>query len=290
VVAGGVSVLWASVFADGPGGGNPCPVVLGCAGWTVDQMQAAAARLHCETVFVLPPEAGGDLRLRYFVPLHEMEMCVHATVAAVVLLARAGRLRHTPAAVETPLGVRRVDWDSAGSRATVEQFAPRMADEADGQRDRVLAALRLEPGVLAPEVGPIRSVSTARPKLMVPVRDEDSLDRLDPDFSLLWQVCDDLQVTGFYPFTGPARGADAAARQFPRRAGFDEDPATGVAACALGAYLAAYHRPRLQPGWHRWTVAQGRAMGRPSLITAEALVADDGQVTATRVGGHLASP
>ena len=69
-------------------------------------MQAQAAAYGHETVFVLPPADGGDLRLRYFVPRHEMEMCVHATVAATVLLGRAGRLTRDPAAVETPLGTR----------------------------------------------------------------------------------------------------------------------------------------------------------------------------------------
>ena len=55
-------------------------------------MQAAAAAFGHETCFVLAPtsaaegEAGADVRLRYFVPRHEMEMCVHATVAASVLL------------------------------------------------------------------------------------------------------------------------------------------------------------------------------------------------------------
>lgn len=66
------------------------------------------------------------------------------------------------------------------------------------------------------------------------------------------------------------------------RAGYDEDPATGVAACALGACLA---RDRLA-GWHRVRIARGRAMGRSSIIDAEAHV-ESGAVTATRVGGHM---
>lgn len=39
-------------------------------------------------------------------------------------------------------------------------------------------------------------------------------------------------------------------------------------------------------GWNTWTIAQGRAMGRPSLITAESRRTPDG-VTATRVGGTM---
>ncbi|MDT4913388.1 MAG: trans-2,3-dihydro-3-hydroxyanthranilate isomerase, partial [Pseudonocardiales bacterium] len=69
--------MWTTAFADGPGGGNPCPVVFGAAAETTSQLQARAADFGVETAFVLPAEQGGDVRLRYFVPRHEMEMCVH---------------------------------------------------------------------------------------------------------------------------------------------------------------------------------------------------------------------
>lgn len=63
------------------------------------------------------------------------------------------------------------------------------------------------------------------------MRDEGILDQLSPDFETLWDLCDQLRVTGAYPFTVSARGADAAARQFPLRAGYCEDPATGGRLC-----------------------------------------------------------
>lgn len=273
-------VVWTTVFSDGPDGGNPCPVVSGADDWSTEQMQAAAARFGAETVFVLPAADGGDVRLRYFVPRHEMEMCVHATVAASVLLGRGGRLPRNPASVETPLGRLDVAW--AADSATVAQFPPVFGPElTSDERERVLGCLRLPPSALGP--GPVRSVSTARPKLLVPVRDEKALDTLRPDFEKLWTVCDDLGVTGLYPYTLSAHAADAAARQFPVRAGYNEDPATGVAACALGAQLAAGGAA----GVRRYTIAQGRAMRRPSLITAESVVGPSGEVTATRVGGRI---
>lgn len=278
-------VVWTTVFADGPDGGNPCPVVFGADGATTAELQARAAQFGAETAFVLPPEAGGDVRLRFFVPLHEMEMCVHATVAAAVVLGQSGRLPGSPAAIETPLGVLDVAWDADLSAATVAQFAPQFGAPVDEDgRDRVLAALGAPPSSVAAGVGPILAVSTARPKLLIPLADEAALYALTPDFEPLWSVCDELEVTGFYPFTLDAAGADAAARQFPRRAGYVEDPATGVAACALGAYLARHNGA--SGGWHRWRIAQGRALGRPSLIVAEAQV-EDGAVVATRVGGRM---
>jgi PhzF family phenazine biosynthesis protein len=265
-----------TVFADGPGGGNPCPVVFGAEELADAELQVMAAEFGHETAFVLPPSGDADVRLRYFVPRHEMEMCVHATVAAVVLLGGDGRLPRSPAVVETPLGEVDVWWDASSARATVAQFPPRFGEPV-ADVVPVLAALGT-----AELTGQVVAVSTARPKLLVPLPDEAELDGLRPDYDALWAVCEQLGVTGAYAYTINAQGADAAARQFPVRAGYDEDPATGVAACALGAYLGR-NRP---DGWHRVTIAQGRAMGRPSTIEAQALV-EGGQVTATRVGGHM---
>ena len=282
------------VFADGDGGGNPCPVVLDADGLTTAQMQEAAAAFGHESAFVLTPDdaSAADVRLRYFVPRHEMEMCVHATVAATVLLGRAGALPpEREARVQTPLGVRRVWWDGDALHAEVEQFAPRFGPEVD-VLDEVLAALGSPAEHLDRAVGPVRSVSTARPKLMVPLVDEAALDGLRPDGDRVAAVCDALDVTGLYPFAVRARGVDAAARQFPARAGYLEDPATGVAACGLASYLARHADagPGHREGWRRWTIGQGRAMGRPSLLSAEARVGPDGAIAETRVGGHMAPP
>lgn len=160
----------------------------------------------------------------------------------------------------------------------MDQFAPIFGAEVTDV-SRVASALRIAPGSIT---GAVRSVSASRPKLMVPLPTEAALDSLAPDFELLWQVCDELGVTGFYPYTHNADDADLAARQFPRRAGYVEDPATGVAAAALAAHLALGVP---NPGWHSWRTAQGRAIGRPSALTAEAHVDGSGMVTATRVGG-----
>jgi trans-2,3-dihydro-3-hydroxyanthranilate isomerase len=264
-------------FADGGRGGNPCPVILDADGWDAEQMQATAAGFGQETCFVLTPDAdGADVRLRYFVPRHEMEMCVHATVAAAVLLGDVTR-------VQTPLGVRQL-WIN-GDHALVEQFPPAFGAPLHDPA-AVLAALGARAGDLAVGSGPVQAVSTSRPKLMVPLASEAALDALAPDFEALWVLCERLEVTGVYPFAPADDDPElTAARQFPLRAGFDEDPATGVAACALGAYLTHHHAG--SGGWHRWTIAQGRAMGRPSRIEAHAH-REDGLITATRVGGVAA--
>jgi PhzF family phenazine biosynthesis protein len=79
-----ISVVQTKVFGFAPNGGNPCPLVFNRESLTNEQMQSIAAYYGVETAFMLQPESRNALfRLRYFVPKHEMEMCVHATVGAV---------------------------------------------------------------------------------------------------------------------------------------------------------------------------------------------------------------
>jgi trans-2,3-dihydro-3-hydroxyanthranilate isomerase len=260
------------VFAEREGGGNPCPVVLDADDWPTSRMQAAAASFGHETAFVLDDGAGG-VRLRYFVPRHEMEMCVHATIAAAVVLVRRGREIRS---VLTPLGRLGVEVDAAAGTAVVDQFPPTFGAPVEDAA-ALLAALGVPADAVA---GPVQAVSVSRAKAMIPLVDEGLVDGLAPGIPALWDACRELSVTGAYPFARTRGGF--AARQFPVDAGYPEDPATGVAACALGAYLSQ----GAADGWHRYEIAQGRAMGRPSLIFAEALV-EGGTVTATRVGGAM---
>jgi len=150
----------------------------------------------------------------------------------------------------------------------------------------VARALGLDP-VSIDAALPIEAVSTARSKLMVPVRDHRDLDAIEPRPEELWALCDRVSSTGVYAFTtAPRNGAAVAeARQFPVRAGYPEDPATGVAACALGAYLSVHTPYDAEDGPERsFRIEQGHAMGRPSVLVARTLV-EDGRVSRTWIEG-----
>jgi PhzF family phenazine biosynthesis protein len=281
-------VIQTSVFGLTPGGGNPCPLVFGADALPTETMQSLAAAFGHETAFILTPTITEcDFRLRYFVPRYEMEMCVHATIAAVTALARQQKIP-TEVKIQTPLGVVPASWKAIEEQVqvSVEQFAPSFQLQ-NPQLTEVAAALRIPETAIDLSVGPIQSVSTARPKLIIPLRDAVILDQLNPDFDQLHILCEQYQTTGFYPFTVHPRDAklQAEARQFPKGAGYPEDPATGVAAGALAAYLTYYGAAQPIEGWHCYQVGQGRAMGRSSLIQAESWV-EAGQIKRTRVGGQ----
>ena len=283
-----------SVFQRGAGGGNPCPVITDAAGLRPAQMQAIAAHYGHESVFVTSVDASGA-GLRYFVPAHEMRMCVHATVAAITALAGSGAVTGGHTTVRTASGDYRASWtDGRPVQVTVEQQAPWSGPPAAVHRE-VAAALGLPDGSVVASA-PIRAVSVSRPKLIVPLRDADLVHRARPDFPALWALCRRLATTGAYIFAPHPDGARAGgdrpdgagqhvvARQFPVDAGYPEDPATGVAAAALAAYLADGLRPA-QPAWTHLTIDQGDAMGQPSTLLAAALTGPGG-TTRTSVTGQ----
>jgi PhzF family phenazine biosynthesis protein len=285
-----IPVVHTSVFGLTSRGGNPCPVVFDADKLSSEQMQHLAADFAVETAFILSPtQPNADIRLRFFVPQHEMEMCGHATVGTVSVLVAQHHLTTSPVNIETPLGIITVEWELQQNdvRVSVEQFPPVFIPKNPTSKE-VASALGISEKAIATELGPIQSVSTSRPKLMVPLQNQEILNGLEPDFEYLWTICDHYQTTGFYPFSVQSRNGKShiQARQFPKRAGYNEDPATGVAACALGAYLTE-HRifGAITEGWLHYEIEQGHAMGRPSIIQASSYVEGD-QIRRTRISGQ----
>jgi trans-2,3-dihydro-3-hydroxyanthranilate isomerase len=280
------TIIHTRVFQNGPNGGNPCPVVLDGDDLKTEHGKYLAATFGAETIVIVnSKENDSDFGLRYFVPNYEMEMCVHGTIAATTVLKKMGRISKTPVKIETILGQITVDWkdESGGLRVTVFQFPPKFSDP-NPTREEVSLALRIPLTAIDQNKGPIVAVSTSRSKLIVPIINGSILDRIEPDFEMLWNLCDQYDTTGFYPFAKHEAGSPNAylARQFPKRAGYNEDPATGVAACALGVYLTSYHSHAL--GWHYFRVHQGHAMGKPSLLEVGAYLEKE-YITKTCVSG-----
>jgi PhzF family phenazine biosynthesis protein len=284
-----VGVVDSTVFARTAGGGNPCPIVVDASVLTDEEMQGLAARFGHETAFVLPPTRRGCVvRLRFFVPRHEMEMCVHGTVAVVTWLWITGKVKVPRFRVETPQGPRsiRVREGGGGLEVWVTLDHPVVQPEHPPVA-AVAAALRVPEAELVPEL-PVETVSVARPKTVVPLRRPEAVDGLRPDWEALWTLADRYGSTGFYPFAfvdGEPHPV-VKARQFPTRAGYPEDPATGVAAGALAAYLVR-HGGVVPPrhGTIRVTVWQGDAMGRPSVLQA-AVQRNTSRELAVWVGGR----
>ncbi|WKA25691.1 PhzF family phenazine biosynthesis protein [Bradyrhizobium roseum] len=250
-------VFIVNVFRNGPGGGNPAPVVLDASLMTAAAMRELAAHYGHESAFVLPGRDGCDLSLRFFVPNHEMEMCGHATLGTVWLLKHLGLHPGPELTIATLSGIVTARMTEEGP--AISQPAGRC--EPVDEPTAILDVLGLRTSDL--EDFPVMNAMTSRTKTLVPVRSRAILDSITPDFSGISEVCGAIGSTGLYPFAIVDRAtATLAARQFPKSSGYPEDAATGIAATALASGL----RQLGVTSSTRVTVHQGDTMGRPSKI------------------------
>jgi trans-2,3-dihydro-3-hydroxyanthranilate isomerase len=233
--------LLVDAFTDEPLSGNPAGLVPDAEGLSEDAMQAIANELNAsETAFLLPSDEA-DRRVRYFTPTQEVDLCGHATVASHAWLAEDGHLDDGEHTLETNVGVLDIEIEDGTVWMT--------QDTADVQRvdldyERVGAALGVDPATLT-DIGadmPLATASTGLGFLMVPVNFLQALSGMDPDMGAIAELTAELDVTGIYAFTFDSVDRDATlhARMFAPAAGVDEDPVTGTASGAAGAYLREY--------------------------------------------------
>ena len=276
------------VFPFTKSGGNPCPVVLDANTLNADEMLRIARYYNLETGFVLDKNES-FISLKYFVPKYEMEMCVHATIGSLNVILERTDLNIDQLKVKTPLGFINVELRTEQEKNVIfiEQFEP-VFKENNPSIEEVSKALNINKSDIDLTLGPIQSVSSSRPKLIIPLVDYEVLSSLKPNYEYLWEICDKYNTTGFYPFTVHTRDAsyDIEARQFPKNAGYPEDPATGVAAGALASYITKYDIliNLVKNSIYKYKIGQGFDMGKPSIIYVENKK-DSAKVSRPLVGG-----
>lgn len=279
-----------SVFATGPHGGNPAPIVIDAAGMSDAGMQQVARSFGHESGFVLPPPPGSDcdFEFRFWVPNHEMSMCGHATVGALWLLDRLGKLPGDHLSIWTKSG--RVDArirNRTEHGAAVEISQPAGSVEPLPDADKSRGDITEILGIRADDLAslPIQNASTSRVKTLVPLNSVSVLDRLSPDFARIEELCSRIGSTGLYPYAVFDKDAQIVdARQFPRSSGYPEDAATGIAASALSFGLLS--NGIVEASERQITIRQGRAMQRPSEILVRFRL-DDGRPDGCWLGGAV---
>jgi PhzF family phenazine biosynthesis protein len=253
-----------AAFTDSPEGGNPAGVVLDANGLSDERMLAIAAEIgYSETAFV-NPRGGNEYDVRYFSPLAEVPFCGHATIATGVALAErdgAGAL-----VFHTPNGTVPVDTsDSNGDiTATLTSVAPYVEAVPAELLAATLTALRWSPDQLDPALPPRIGYAGVR-HLILGAATRARLAALDYDFVALQTTMLAHDLTTVDLVWREDETTFQARNPFPV-GGVVEDPATGAAAAALGAYLRELG---LVTPPVTVTVHQGVDMGRPSLLTID---------------------
>ncbi len=273
-----LTVYRVASFTKNPAEGNPAGVVLG-AGDLGDAGFRRVATLAdaTETAFLdrIDPERW---RVRYFAPACEVDFCGHATLAAVGTLARASMLPGLGTTFETKVGDVRVFRDTGRHEVGwMIQRPPEFADVAATDAE-LAAAVGIAVDDVGREIRPVLA-TTGLWTLLLPVVSLDALTRARSAESLpaLGARLGAGSVHLFTFETGDPL-ADVRARNFAFGYGIPEDPVTGSANGALGAYLH-----RLGRGRPQITVSQGTEVGRPGRAL---VVVESGQVI---VGGPTAA-
>lgn len=273
-------LAWVDVFAAGPMTGNPLAVVLDAGEWPASRMQGFAAELGIsETAFVLPPEAGGDHRVRIFTPLRELPVAGHPMVGTAWVLRAAGRIGET-ARLETGAGILAVRVQE--SVATTELAPPEAGALVDGAEAGRAAGARPLPDP------PPRVWSAGVPQLMLRVADLDALTAARPDAAALAALGarDGWLGVSLYVLTEVDGGrVSAHVRHFAPLLGVPEDPVTGSAGAALGACLASAGLASPE-GSLQMRISQGVAPGRVGEMAVRVRTDRDGALRVL-IGGQV---
>jgi trans-2,3-dihydro-3-hydroxyanthranilate isomerase len=293
-------LLHVDVFTDRVLAGNQLGVVLDARGIEDAEMQAIAREMNlAETTFVLPPTRPNCVaRVRIFTPAREMPFAGHPTVGTAWVLATEGIAQGAKQfALDEAIGPVDVELEGDAKRPTFvwmrhrdATFGPEVTDRAG-----VAAALALSERDLLPGA-PILTGSTGNAFLYVPLRDRASVDRAVLDQPRIETVASDTARVGVFvlaPDPDPA-ARRVYSRMFAPAHGVPEDPATGSASGALGAYLAI-HRLVAPAATMRIVSEQGTKMGRQSFVHVTLRLSDAGGRTASdvpvvsdiRVGGGV---
>ena len=245
-------------------GGNPAGVVLDASKLSEKRMQEIAAEIgYSETAFLVPLEHGRS-RIRYFSPLAEVAFCGHATIATAVALAERegpGELTLTTSAGEVVVGTH---VEHGRVFASLTSVAPTVREVDDGDLAAALAALRWGPAELNPALPP-HIANAGNDHLVMAAATRERLADLDYDQDALGALMARRHWTTIQLVWRESTAEFHARNPFPP-GGVYEDPATGAAAAAFGAYLRGLH---LVTPPAQITIHQGEDMGRPSRLLVD---------------------
>jgi trans-2,3-dihydro-3-hydroxyanthranilate isomerase len=261
----------ADVFTDTPLAGNPVAVFTDARELETEEMQRLAREMNLsESVFVLPREADGHVRIRIFTPSIELPFAGHPTLGTAFVLAQPMQLDEIR--LETGMGIVPVELEREGTRIVFGRMVqPVPSWELFGAADALLAAVGVERSEL-----PVELYDNGVRHVYVAVASEDEVAGLRPDSGAL----SDLPgVVGINCFAGS--GSHWKTRMFAPGGGVAEDPATGSAAGPLAVHLARHGRIGFGD---EIEITQGVEIGRPSTLFARAEGSED-RIERVEVGG-----
>jgi trans-2,3-dihydro-3-hydroxyanthranilate isomerase len=287
----------ADVFTDRPFGGNPVAVIPDAVDLSDHEFQHIAREMNLsETVFVVPPtDPAAIVKLRIFTPTQEIPFAGHPVIGTFFVL---GLLKKFPLQepvtrfmFECNIGVFPIELSVLNGKVEhviMSQPVPQFLGTVDALQDlyEISQALGLNKASIVDTRLPIELVSTGLPVVIVPVRTLTAVKSIQVDLTGTKTVCDRLGVNGIMVFTSLTveDWAHVHTRMFASPIGIVEDPATGSASGALGAYLVQNGVVDVGPTTEI-VMEQGYEIDRPSRILVQ-VFSDDDMIQEIKVGGQ----
>ena len=281
------------VFAARPLEGNALAVFPRPQGLTDAEMLAITREMNIsETTFLQAPTLqGADYRNRIFTPGGELPFAGHPTIGSAYVAAEEGIIGKSEGVVtahqQDGLGLTPVKLEVEGGRVT--RIAMTQARPKQGRRfakvDSLAKALGVKPRDIRGSGMVPQVTSTGAASLQVPLASSELVRGLNPDLRALGKIARAVSTDpGVYCFALlDGNEADVHSRGFFPLQGIPEDPGTGSAAGACGAFLGFAGRlPEKQ--W--FVIAQGAEVHRPSRIEV-AVAMERGRPTQVRVAGKV---
>jgi len=218
-------------FTGEPFKGNPAAVCLLKHKYDDNFLQSIAAEFNLsETAFLLNPkekpvEDTQVFSLRWFTPRTEVALCGHATLATAAVLFH--------------------EYNIPTTRVTFQTKSRELA--AEREKDRILLNFPSESIALTvPSQNLLGSmnirefeeayVSQTSKKLLLRLKNEDTLRGLEPDFQRLKTISEAENIKGVIVTAKGLPPHDFVSRFFAPRLGVNEDPVTGAAHTILAPY------------------------------------------------------
>ncbi|HWT56731.1 MAG TPA: PhzF family phenazine biosynthesis protein [Rhizobium sp.] len=275
-----LSYVTVDVFTSTRFEGNPLAVIADARGLSDAAMQRIATEFnYSEVTFVLPPEnPENSARVRIFTPTMEVPFAGHPNVGTAYVLGQQAEIFGKPVGeklrFEEKAGIVEISLKRSGGRIAATAIrAPQPLTVGDTIAEETIAGcVSLEPDAVVTTTHAPVFASVGLNFAVAEVSGLEALAAARPNLAG-FQAAAGRQTTSGHDFSlfVYARTSEnpwhIRARMFAPLDNVPEDPATGSASAALGAYLVS-----LAPDAHmnvHITVEQGVEMGRRSIIVLD---------------------
>lgn len=268
-----MKILHYDAFTQIPNMGNPAGIVLDGQNLGSQEMLEIAKEVGFnETTFVQPSEVA-DLKLVYYTPGHEMDLCGHGTIAAMVAAYEYNLIKEVKT-IETKAGILQIDMQAEKDNlwVTMEQKPADFFDFA-GDVGKLAAALNIETKEIDHDL-PIVFGNTGIWTLLLPVRKLGTFKKMRPDSEVFPEILEQCPHASVHPFCLKTyNDVDMHGRHFSSPfSGTVEDPATGTASGVMGAYFLKYIN---KGSAANIKIEQGQEMGKDAIIGVQVNVSDN---------------